>query len=475
MGQFVAALPSVHLVGEVFTILCLVHCPTTSRSSWASLDWATLRLRTFVGTAVVDAIMRIDRLCTRDGSSSVHIVHKIAHIRSVVDIWGWRSWNNSAIVYRGISITHSWLIDRRVLNTRRVQAWVLLRSSWTLCWSRHSRVTLGVWLRANASESADSGAWLFVVIMASISGWNSKIALLAAWWISMMSWRLICWMVLNIDLCVCLSKLVQDWPWSFCVDGWNLCHYLAIVCRAISELLVVWTSSCCLVWTDFWRTTTSVGIVIVILVLLCSVWWGVVAKVLDILVIDDSSFLQMICKITKPISITCIQSVSPKLFHLSIGHLFCLFNLLSIQLYSISINSSSSSTDGNIRFISIVHLQITIIVIILLFWFRLAASSCSVCLCDSAFELSYGCLFQFLPHNLFFSEPCIFGLTSISHVHICKWVWSRWMVSFYFGIRILSGVRCRHIKHIIIKFIKIISLGISILTSANSGIFSLDI
>ena len=152
--------------------------------------------------------------------------------------------------------------------------------------------------------------------MINIRIWTHELVIVVSWWMV----RLI--MNLNISL----TKLVQNWSGSLCVNCWYLSHYLSI-----------WTAICVLssaldllVGADLWRTT-FVSVLPLILVL---VWWSVVAidetGCTALLIIDDSCLFQGGTKVVQAVSVTCKESIPSVLSQLAVSHLFGFLNLLRI-------------------------------------------------------------------------------------------------------------------------------------------------
>lgn len=89
---------------------------------------------------------------------------------------------------------------------------------------------------------------------------------------------------------VCLTKLIKDWSWSFCINCRYLCHYLTIV---VSNIAIIFIScSCLLCWTYFLSTSSFCTIsMIPIFTLICFIWWSThIEKVwTTLLIIIDST------------------------------------------------------------------------------------------------------------------------------------------------------------------------------------------
>ena len=148
----------------------------------------------------------------------------------------------------------------------------------------------------------------------------------------------------------------------------------------------------------------------------------------------NTNFFQLGLQKINSISITGIQPVSSELLHLSVSHLFSLFNLLWSQLNLTWIHSCVCSSIYISIWFEIVWIHVTIIIRISLWWLPLnwfSSTSSSVLLCNSTFELIHRNLFKLFPHDFFFSEPSVFCLTIFSPICIAiSWTWSLWMATF---------------------------------------------
>lgn len=73
-----------------------------------------------------------------------------------------------------------------------------------------------------------------------------------------------------------------------------------------------------------------------ILTLVCFIWgtalYSLVALDALLLVVGHPAFLEDICEITNPVSVTGIESVAPELSQLAVSHLLGFFDLLRIEL-----------------------------------------------------------------------------------------------------------------------------------------------
>jgi len=131
---------------------------------------------------------------------------------------------------------------------------------------------------------------------------------------------------------VCLAKLVEDRSGSFCINCRYLSHHLSIVCmRAVGEFGTSTLFGGTYLW---WRSTLSTMGIIPIFTLTCLVWWRAsslrIALLAVLLIISNSVSSEHVTMELQTISITCVKSISFKLLHLAVSHLFCFFNLSRI-------------------------------------------------------------------------------------------------------------------------------------------------
>jgi hypothetical protein len=263
---------------------------------------------------------------------------------------------------------------------------------------------------------------------------------------------------------ICLPKLVQNRSGSFGINSRYLSHHLAI----ISMIFIEFSSLSLLCWTDL-RWTTSFIIMVVVPVLAssslvsCSTSWIALCTVL--ISICNPVLLQKIVEVAKSISITCIESVPSELSHLALSHKFDFFHLSSRKLHLSWVDCSRSSHVTIVRLLSRLH--ITIIVIIIDRWRVLfGASSLSILLGYSSFELMDSSLLKFLSHYFFLFEPGILLLSFFIH-KLRASTWGCRRLTFAFLVSRFSVWSC-HVKHHIIKIVIYIVILLLIVIIATS-------
>jgi len=138
--------------------------------------------------------------------------------------------------------------------------------------------------------------------------------------------------VMSLSSVVCLPKLIENWSGSFCINCWYLSHNLSVVCmRTVSEF----STSSLFSWTNFLRRSALGSVsMIPVLALARFIWWWVttswVALIAILLVVSNSVSSEHISMELQSISVTCVKSISSKLFHFTVSHLFGFFNLSRI-------------------------------------------------------------------------------------------------------------------------------------------------
>ena len=125
-------------------------------------------------------------------------------------------------------------------------------------------------------------------------------------------------------------------------------------------------------------------------------------RLINLLVIMDPNLFKLCLKQVDSISITCVKPIFSELFHFSVSHLFCFFNLLRIELNLSWVDGSSgSSINISIRF-EIIWIHITIVIwisLLLLSLLRFTSSCSSILLSNSTFQLVHSNFFKFLSHQ----------------------------------------------------------------------------
>lgn len=76
---------------------------------------------------------------------------------------------------------------------------------------------------------------------------------------------------MSVDSNISLTKLIENWSWSFGIDGWYLSHYLTIIMSDISVIFTACYSLFC--WTYLLCTSSFSAIsMIPIFSLVCFIW-----------------------------------------------------------------------------------------------------------------------------------------------------------------------------------------------------------
>ena len=272
-------------------------------------------------------------------ADAVHYVWKIAwSVNSLNSVWTvvhcwvghWlRGWVLDWLVaWVGLRMTCWWRC------TWVVALWVtlvVLASAWSLIRSTHVVLFTALW--ANTSKSSKPW-WSFVVIIVVLILLSNRSSVLSDLVVRIqIHWihRSIVMMNSMMLVLVGLSELVQNWSWTFCVNCWDLSHNLSTCWITTVGIFCGWTStSFCwtyLGWTDSF---------IVAFVVIRSIWrhaiWLSKLWLINLLIIMNSNFLQLLLKLINSVSVTCIKPIFSELFHFSVGHLFCFLNLLRRKL-----------------------------------------------------------------------------------------------------------------------------------------------